>query len=349
LSGSGAAAEQPRPFDALEPARILDALESAGVPVDGRLQTLNSYENRVYLAGCDDDRPRVVKFYRPGRWTDAQIQEEHDFAAELVAAEIPVCAPIASAEGRTLWHHEDLRFAIFERMRGRAPELDNRRTGPDMRDRIGQFIGRIHRVGRSARFEHRPLLLDPEDGPRAVAAVLACGLLPVELERSWTTIAEACIDACLSHWRSAAPIQTLRLHGDCHAGNLLWTSEGPGFVDLDDCRTGPAIADLWMIADAGGQERGADDDGGEATPGGDPPRTVLLEELIEGYEKFSSFDRRELALVEPLRTWRMINHCGWLAQRWRDPAFPAAFPWFEGSRYWQEQILYLREQRGLMN
>ena len=337
------AAQQPRPFDALDPARILDALEAAGVRADGRLQALNSYENRVYLADCDDGRPRVVKFYRPGRWTDAQIDEEHRFSAELVAAEIPVCAPITGSGGRSLWHHDGLRFALFERMRGRTPELDNRRTGPEMRDRIGQFIGRIHRVGRDAPFRQRPALLDADDGRRAIAAVHACGLLPAELERSWTTIAQSCLDACLSHWQAAAAsVETLRLHGDCHVGNLLWTADGPGFVDLDDCRSGPAIQDLWMVADAGGQD---------TDPSADDqfePRRGDLEELIEGYEKFATLDRRELALIEPLRTWRMINYCGWLAQRWSDPAFPIAFPWFDTSRYWQEQIIYLREQRALI-
>ena len=349
--------EGPRPFDALDPARILDAIEAAGIRADGRLLALNSYENRVYLFECEDGRSRVVKFYRPGRWTDAQIEEEHRFSAELAAAEIPVAAPLADDDGRTLRHHDDLRLAIFERMRGRTPELDNRREGPAMRERIGQFLGRIHRVGRSAPFRQRPTLFDPRDGAGAIASVLACGLLPAELETAWTTVAEACLKACLRHWQAAGDIERLRLHGDCHVGNLLWTSDGPGFVDLDDCRTGPAIQDLWMLADASGDAASGDAGSGDAATADDDemapfsPRgrgRSALDELIDGYEQFAPFDRRELALIEPLRTWRMLTYCGWLAQRWIDPAFPMAFPWFESNRYWQDQILYLREQLGLI-
>lgn len=337
--------DRPRPFDALDPARILDAIESAGFRADGRLLALNSYENRVYLFECEDGRSRVVKFYRPGRWTDAQIDEEHRFSAELAAAEIPVAAPLVDDDGRTLRHHDELRFAIFERLRGRTPELDNRREGPAMRERIGQFLGRIHRVGRSASFQQRPTLFDPRDGSDAIASVLACGLLPAELETSWTTVAEACLEACLTRWQAAGDFERLRLHGDCHIGNLLWTSDGPGFVDLDDCRTGPAIQDLWMLADASGDAAPVDDD--EMAPFNPRGRgRSALDELIDGYEQFSPFDRRELLLIEPLRTWRMLTYCGWLAQRWIDPAFPAAFPWFESNRYWQDQILYLREQLG---
>lgn len=336
----------PRPFDALDPARILDALEAAGVRADGRLQALNSYENRVYLVETDDGAARVVKFYRPGRWSDEQIDEEHRFAAELAAAEIPVAAPIPDATGRTLRHHDDLRLAIFERIRGRAPELDNRRDGPAMRARIGQFLGRIHRVGRAATFRGRPALFDPLDGQRALEAVLACDLLPAELATAWTTIAEACLQACQQRWQAAGDVERLRLHGDCHVGNLLWTHDGPAFVDLDDCRTGPAIQDLWMLADASG---GSDDAEADDEISGLPRNgRSALEELIEGYEQFTPFDRRELALIEPLRTWRMLTYCGWLAQRWIDPAFPMAFPWFESNRYWQDQILYLREQLGLI-
>ena len=172
--------------------------------------------------------------------------------------------------------------------------------------------------------------------------MLACGQLPAELETAWTTIAEACLAVCLTRWQAAADIRRLRLHGDCHIGNLLWTHEGPGFVDLDDCRTGPAIQDLWMIADASGEAL-SDDDSFEVAAG---PGRGALDELIEGYEQFAPFDRRELALIEPLRTWRMLTYCGWLAQRWIDPAFPMAFPWFASNRYWQDQILYLREQLG---
>lgn len=339
--------EGPRPFDALDPARILDALEAAGVRADGRLLALNSYENRVYLVECDDGQARVVKFYRPGRWTDAQIHEEHRFSAELAAAEIPVAAPLADDDGRTLRHHGELRLAIFERLRGRTPELDNRREGPAMRERIGQFLGRIHRVGRRSPFQQRPALFDPADGRRAIEAVLACGLLPAELTLSWTTVAEACLEACQAHWQAATGVERLRLHGDCHVGNLLWTSDGPGFVDLDDCRTGPAVQDLWMLADASGDAAGSpDEDEDWGQRGG---QRSALDELIEGYEQFAPFDRRELALIEPLRTWRMLTYCGWLAQRWIDPAFPMAFPWFESPRYWQDQILYLREQLGLIS
>ena len=329
------------PFSTLDPERVIDALETIGLRCDGRLQALNSFENRVYLVGLEEADPldratsRVVKFYRPARWSDAQILEEHAFASELAAAEIPVVAPLALTDGGTLQQAGGFRFAVYPRQGGRVPELDHARDGKPMRERIGQFIARIHRLGEARGFETRPRIDARADPLQAIDAVVQSRLLPLELEASWVAIADQCAKACASAFESAPT--SLRLHGDCHLGNLLWTDDGPHFVDLDDCRTGPAIQDLWMLADAGAEQS-------DAGPGNGPTRQ--MSELLDGYRRLRPFDERELRLIEPLRTLRMIGYSAWLAQRWHDPAFPAAFPWFGEQRYWQDQILYLREQLG---
>ncbi len=330
------------PFASLGPDRVIDALESVGIRCDGRLQALNSFENRVYLVGLEDvDRDsgassRVVKFYRPERWSDAQILEEHAFAGELAAGEIPVVAPLALDDGSTLQHASGFRFAVYPRQGGRVPELDHAHEGKPMRERIGRFIARIHRVGEARAFTTRPRIDAQDEAHRAIGTVVSSGLLPAELQPSWVAVAEQCASACSAAF--ATPARTLRLHGDCHLGNLLWTDDGPHFVDLDDCRTGPAIQDLWMLADAGAEQAA---EGGAANG-----PTRQMSELLDGYASVRAFDARELRLIEPLRTLRMIGYSAWLAQRWSDPAFPAAFPWFGATRYWQDQILYLREQLG---
>ena len=342
------AAEEAHPFTRLGPACVIDALEGVGIRCDGRLQALNSFENRVYLVGLEDNDPRdgassrVVKFYRPARWSDDQILEEHAFAAELASHEIPVVAPLALDSGETLLNGEGFRFAVYPRQGGRVPELDNQRDGKAMRERIGQFIARIHRVGERQDFVCRPVIDPGTDANRAIETVLASRLLPIDLEPAWVAIAEQCAKACAQAFAQAGDtgIARLRLHGDCHLGNLLWTEDGPHFVDLDDCRTGPAMQDLRMLADAGAEQ--ANEASAQAGP------TRQMNELLEGYEKMRPLDSREWRLVEPLRTLRMLGYSAWLAQRWHDPAFPVAFPWFGANRYWQDQILYLREQLGQM-
>jgi Ser/Thr protein kinase RdoA (MazF antagonist) len=336
LSDKDEGAGKPQPFSALGPDEVLDALESVGVRCDGRLQALNSFENRVYMVGLEEGGSCVTKFYRPGRWRNEQILEEHRFALELQEAEIPVVAPSLLPDGSTLAQVEAFRFAVYPRQGGRIPELDNAIHGPAMRDRIGQFIARIHNVGARAPFEDRPRIDAMTYGHEPIGIIRDSGMLPAELASSWLAVAGQCVAMVEERFEQSGTLAALRLHGDCHLGNLLWTDDGPHFVDLDDCRTGVAMQDLWMLADAGTAQA--------AQPGG--PASIELQELLDGYEKMRPLDQREIALVEPLRTLRMIHYSAWLVQRWDDPAFQVAFPWFNSPRYWQDQILYLREQLG---
>jgi Ser/Thr protein kinase RdoA (MazF antagonist) len=319
------------PFAGLSPEAVLDAVESVGLPVDGRLFALNSYENRVYRVGLADPLPAtderrardavVVKFYRSGRWSDAQIREEHAFAADLTEAELPVAAPLR-LEGETLHRHGGFRFAAFESWRGAAPELD----AAGARELLGRTLGRVHACAGRRRFEHRVHLLE-DFGDAAVAAVLEGGRIEPSVEDAYARVAGEAVAAIEAASDRAGPLDQLRLHGDCHLGNLLWDARGPVFVDLDDCCTGPAVQDLWMLV------------AGDTTQ---QQREWQL--LIEGYEQFASFDFREVALIEALRTLRMIRHAAWLAARWSDPAFPRAFPWFAERRYWEQHLADLREQ-----
>lgn len=319
------------PFAGLSPEAVLDAVESVGLPVDGRLFALNSYENRVYRVGlaeplppADERRARdavVVKFYRTGRWSDAQIREEHAFAADLTAAELPVAAPLRLA-GETLHRHGGFRFAAFESWRGGAPELD----APGARELLGRTLGRLHAAASRRGFMHRAHVLD-DFGDAAVQAVLESGYLDASIESAYARVAGEAVRAIEAAFERAGPLDGLRLHGDCHLGNLLWDARGPVFVDLDDCCTGPAVQDLWMLV------------AGDTTQ---QQREWQL--LMEGYEQFASFDFREVALIEALRTLRMIRHAAWLAARWSDPAFPRAFPWFAERRYWEQHLADLREQ-----
>ena len=330
-----AAQGKPQAFAALGPDEVLAALETIGIRCDGRLQALNSFENRVYLVGLEDGGSCVAKFYRPGRWRNDQILEEHAYAQELVQAEIPVVAPDTLTDGSTLAQSGGFRFAVYPRQGGRTPELDNAFHGPAMRDRIGQFIARIHNVGARAPFRDRPEISAQTYGHEPIAIIRDSDMLPPELASSWLAVASQCVAQVEERFSQAGRLTVLRLHGDCHLGNLLWTDDGPHFVDLDDCRIGVAMQDLWMLADAGRDD---------SLPVGGASRE--LDELLAGYEKLREFDRREIQLVEPLRTLRMIHYSAWLVQRWDDPAFQVAFPWFNTSRYWQDQILYLREQLG---
>jgi len=317
----------PHPFALLEPGRILDTLETAGWRGDGRLLALNSYENRVYQVWLEDGGSVVAKFYRPHRWTDAQILEEHRFTLELAGHEIPVVPPI-EVDGRTLHHHEAWRFAVYPRRGGRAPELED----PETLAWLGRFIGRIHAVGAIAPFRERPVLDIDAFGREPRDWLLRHEALPPELLPAWRAVVEQCIDAVQAAFDRVRPLRTIRLHGDCHAGNVLWTDDGPHFVDFDDARTGPAVQDLWMLLSGDAQDM-----------------TRQLVEVLDGYRDFMDFDRRELQLIEPLRTLRLIHYSAWVARRWTDPAFPAAFPWFGTARYWQDRILELREQVAAMS
>ena len=313
------------PYSRLTPDVVLDALESVHLRGDGRLLALNSYENRVYQVMLEDAPAVVVKFYRPERWSDAQIEEEHAFALELAEREIPVVAPLV-IDGRTLHRHADFRFAVYPRRGGRTPELDD----PKVLEWIGRFIGRIHAVGASRPFATRPALDRQTFGSEPRDWLLASGMIPADLREPWAGAARLALDEvarCYERAGAAESVRTLRLHGDCHVGNILWTEDGPHFVDLDDCRSGPAVQDLWMLlsGDVDAQAR-------------------QLASVLAGYELFRDFDRRELQLVEALRTLRLLHYCAWIARRWDDPAFPAAFPWFGTQRYWQDRILELREQ-----
>jgi Ser/Thr protein kinase RdoA (MazF antagonist) len=315
------------PFSELGPDAVLDALATAGLYGDGRLLALNSYENRVYQVGIEDAKPVVVKFYRPGRWSDAAILEEHAFVAELQAHEIPAVPPLV-IDGRTLHTAGQFRFAVFERHGGRAPELDD----PKVLEWTGRFIGRIHAVGAVAPFRERPALDIDTFGADSRDYLLANNFLPAELIEPYRSVAAQALDGVRRCYDRAGDVPLLRLHGDCHGGNVLWTDAGPHFVDFDDARMGPAVQDLWIMLSG---ERG--------------DMVRQMSDILAGYEDFCEFDPRQLYLVEALRTLRLLHYAAWLARRWNDPAFPAAFPWFNTQRYWQDRILELREQVALMD
>jgi Ser/Thr protein kinase RdoA (MazF antagonist) len=304
---------------------VIAAVESTHHVSDGRLLALNSYENRVYQVGLEDGEPVIAKFYRPGRWSDEQILEEHGFALELAAAEIPLVPPLV-IDNETLHEYEGFRFALFERRGGHAPELDDRET----RLWLGRFMGRIHAVGAARAFTHRPALTPERFGRQALASIRAGQWLPGHLESAFDSLAADLMTHIEAAWQRAGDFRSLRLHGDCHVGNILWR-DGPFFVDLDDCQSGPAIQDLWMFLSGEREEMARQ-----------------MKDLLEGYREFADFDLRELQLIEALRTLRMLHHAAWLGRRWEDPAFPIAFPWFGEPRYWEDLVLGLREQLGRM-
>ncbi len=315
------------PYENLTPDTILDAVESLGFHCDGHILALNSYENRVYQIGIEDRKPLVGKFYRPERWSDEAILEEHEFALELAAHEIPVVAPL-ECDGRTLHDHGGFRFALFPRRGGRWPELES----PDNREWVGRFLGRIHAVGAVRPFARRPTLVSAEPAMEASRTLLAEGWIPDHLLDAYSSLVRDLEERLNAAFARCPVAQPIRLHGDCHPGNILWTPDGPHFVDLDDCLNGPAVQDLWMLLSG---------DRGEMT--------VQLSDIVAGYEDFHDFDHRELGLIEPLRTMRIMRYAAWIATRWGDPAFPAAFPWFNEVRYWENHILSLREQAALMD
>jgi len=323
----GLKTHMPLPYENLTPDRILDAVESAGYRCDGRFYALNSYENRVYQVWLEDGTLLVAKFYRPGRWSNAAIGEEHAFALELAEREIPVIAPLA-AGGRTLLEHEGYRFSLYPRHPGRSPEFENRET----LCWLGRFIGRIHAVGGVRPFSHRPMIDIESFGREPSRFIVDHDFIPPDLREVYSSVVADLLVRVAGRYEAAGPIGNIRLHGDCHAGNILWSDNGPHFVDLDDARMGPAVQDIWMLLA-----------GDRATA------SAQLAAVIEGYREFNDFDPRELMLIEALRTLRLIHYAGWLARRWDDPAFPASFPFFNTQRYWQDHILTLREQAAALN
>ena len=326
-------------YEHLTPDVVLDALASVGLLGDGRLMALSSYENRVYQIHLEAPAGQgeaagevvVVKFYRPDRWTDVQILEEHSFAAELMTAEIPVVGALV-LQGKTLNHFKGFSFSVSPSRGGRRPELDNL----DVLEWIGRFLARIHTVGSAKKFTHRPALDLQTFGYESREVLTKGGYLPLDMESRWLKAFEAAMQTAQAVFESVDDVKTLRLHGDCHPGNILWTPEGmlgagPHFVDLDDARSGPAVQDLWMLLS------------------GDRAQcSRQLGALVDGYEEFREFPRAELALIEPLRTLRLVHYSAWLAQRWHDPIFPINFPWFGSSDYWKGQVDMLEEQTEAM-
>lgn len=314
------------PFANLTPDLILDAIASVDLLGDGRLLALNSYENRVYQIGIEEQVPVIAKFYRPERWTEAQILEEHAFSLSLAEAEIPVVAPLMIA-GKTLHEFQGYQFAVFPRRGGRIPELDQE----GRLEWIGRFLGRIHAQGAQHGYQHRPAIDIASFGEEPVQWLLAHNFIPQDLIPAYQSVAEQALQGVRQCYERAGQVAQLRLHGDCHLSNLLWTDDGPHFVDFDDSRTGPAVQDLWMLLSGSQQEM-----------------NLQLAELLEGYECFYDFNPAELHLVEALRTLRLLHYSAWLAKRWDDPAFPKTFTWFNTQQYWQDRILELREQVALM-
>ena len=311
-----------KPYEALTPDAVLDALESIGLRGDGRMLGLNSYENRVYQASLEDGTSVVAKFYRPHRWSDAQLGEEHAFALELAEREVPVVAPLR-LNSATLHRFRDFRFSVYPRRGGRTPELEDE----SVLEWIGRFLGRIHAVGASAQFIARPALDIESFGEEPRRWLLDSGMIPPDLLEPWRAVVDLALQGVRDCFGRAGSFRAIRLHGDCHAGNVLWTDAGPHFVDLDDARSGPAIQDLWMLL-----------------PGDQEAANRSLKALVSGYEQFREFRREELVLIEALRTLRLLHYSAWIGRRWDDPAFPAAFPWFGTQRYWQDRILEMREQ-----
>lgn len=309
-------------FTSLSPDLILDGIESLGLRVESGLLPLNSYENRVYQFHDEDKVKYVTKFYRPERWSKAQIQEEHDFSLELDSAELPIVPPLVINK-QSVFEYQGYSFALFPCRGGRIFEVDNL----DHLEWMGRFIGRIHAISAKKPFEHRLAINCQEMLIDAKTTIKLSGFVPSSLELSFFTILDQVIIVAEQFTELNKSCSQIRLHGDCHAGNILWTDEGPHFVDLDDCRQGPAIQDLWMMLS------------------GDRQQQILqLDTMLMGYEEFYSFEHNQLMLIESLRTMRVVNYMAWLCKRWQDPAFPRNFPWFDTEKYWEQQILILKEQ-----
>ncbi len=318
--------ENQTPYAQLDPEMILDAIESMGFICTGSLIALNSYENRVYQIGVEDAEPIIAKFYRPHRWSSEAILEEHQFSQELVQHEIPIIAPLIIND-QTLHFHHDFRFALFPRRGGRALELDN----SEQLEWMGRFIGRLHGVSASRSFQHRIQLNPQSYGDEPYQFLLEHDLIPDYLKPNFCKTVETVLEQIKQIFKTIGSIDQIRLHGDCHAGNVLW-SEGPHIVDLDDCLMGPAIQDIWMLLSGDSEQM-----------------DMQLNKILQGYGEFHDYNPRERHLIEPLRTLRMLHYSGWLAKRWEDPAFPLSFPWFNTPVYWQNQMMNLNEQSELLN
>ncbi len=310
------------PFETLDPSFILDAVDNVGFQTDGRVTILNSYENRVYQIGIEGGEPVIAKFYRPDRWTNEQIQEEHRYCYELMDAELPVVAPIKNKLNVSLFEYGNFRFSLYPRKGGRAPELDNL----DNLFILGRFLGRIHLIGAACPFEFRPSINSQSYGHDSVQYIKENNI-PDELRVAYETLTDDLLNIIDSTMSDVSDIKFIRAHGDCHIGNMLWRDELPHFIDFDDSRMAPAIQDIWMLLSGDHNEQ-----------------RIQLREIIEGYNEFAEFNLNELKFIESLRTLRMLHFSAWLARRWDDPAFPLGFPWFNTPRYWEEHILNLREQ-----
>ncbi|MDQ6981670.1 MAG: serine/threonine protein kinase [Mariprofundus sp.] len=317
--------KQATSFYDLGPEQVLQAVESLGFACDGHQLALNSYENRVYQVGIEDSEAIVAKFYRPKRWSDAAILEEHEFTLELDTLDIPVVPPLLIHDS-TLHHFQSYRFSLYPLKAGRAPDLECK----EHLEQLGRFIGRIHALGATADFEHRPQLDVHTFGDDSYEFLMENGFIPLELEKAYETLAEDLLDTIEDRFKRFNP-QRIRLHGDGHPGNILWKHNAPYILDFDDARMGPAVQDLWMFLSGDRQNQ-----------------LTTLDTLLTAYSQFYDFDCRELSLIEPLRTLRMMHHSAWLAERWEDPAFKRSFPWFNSQQYWEEHILTLKEQAAAM-
>ena len=315
------------PYEHLTPEIILDAIEILGYRTNGTLTALNSYENRVYQVGLEEGEPIIAKFYRPDRWTDECIGEEHDFTQELLDNEIPCVAPLPVG-GQTLFHVSgaEFRFALFPRRAGRPPNIEDR----DVLSIMGRAVARIHSTGGARHFAHRPSLTPERLGHESRAFLLSSDFIPTELVDAYESITNHLLQRVDSAFENQPA--GVRIHGDCHLGNLLWRYDAPNFVDFDDTQTGPPIQDLWMLLSGDREDQES-----------------ILSHLLDAYSMFCSFDSQTIVLIEPLRTLRMIHHAAWIGRRWNDPAFPLAFPWFNGIKYWSDHVLSLREQLAILD
>lgn len=315
------------PYANLDPDLILDAIESAGYRCNGSLFALNSFENRVYQIGVEDSAPLIAKFYRPHRWSNEAILEEHEFALELKEHEIPVVAPLISDSGNTLHIYKDFRFALFPRQGGRALELENL----EQLEWMGRFIGRLHAVSACKPFKHRIQLTTQTYGYDSYRFLIENNFIPDYLKEKFSHTVEVLLKKIEAYFKAAGSIDIIRLHGDCHAGNVLWNDAGPRIVDLDDCLMGPAIQDMWMLL-SGNEEQ----------------MMIQINRILDGYCEFHDYNPRELKLIEPLRTLRLLQYCAWLAKRWDDPAFPRSFPWFNTPHYWEQLLQDLNDQNAIL-
>lgn len=317
----------PHPFETLTPDFIMQAIESQGYLCDGRNLALNSYENRVYQVGIEDGSPIIAKFYRPDRWSDQQILEEHDFSDELAEQELPIVTPLRNNDGISLHHHGGFSFSLFERKGGHAPELDHK----DNLAILGRLLGRMHLIGARQPFVYRPAITIQNFGYDS-ASFISEQFIPSGLKLAYDSLTRDVLAALEQSIQRAGKVRSIRVHGDCHAGNMLWRDDNPNFVDFDDSRMAPAVQDIWMLLSGSREQQG-----------------IQLNKILDGYFEFNDFDMTELHLIEVFRTLRIMHYSAWLARRWADPAFPHSFPWFNSERYWEEHILELREQFAALN